>query len=156
MYYHLQISTIIIKKNTTHQQTKKLSTQCNMIQRNRAISHTRAPTFTKSLDKSKGAENMVSALQSRVALFVAFTIFIGVALLSLDSKNEEKRRLSSSNQLLGQGTLLVNSRQKLAAALAYNFIYVDCMMYGQKEIRSQKTIYILKFPQNPKEQIKQK
>ena len=56
---------------------------------------------------------MVSALQSRVALFVAFTIFIGVALLSLDSKNEEKRRLSSSNQLLGQGTLLVNSRQKV-------------------------------------------
>ena len=56
---------------------------------------------------------MVSALQSRVALFVTFTIFIGIALLSLDSKNEERRRLSSSNQLLGQGTLLVNSRQKV-------------------------------------------
>ena len=57
---------------------------------------------------------MASSTFTRVAIFTIFALFIGIALLSIDSNQEEKRRLSKSNQLIGQGSLL-NTRQKVGA-----------------------------------------
>ena len=57
---------------------------------------------------------MASSTFTRVAIFTIFALFIGIALLSIDSNQEEKRRLSKSNQLIGQGSLL-NTRQKIGA-----------------------------------------
>ena len=56
-----------------------------------------------------------SITTTRVAIFTIFALCIGIALLSIDSNQEEKRRLSSSNQLIGQGSTLLNTRQKVGA-----------------------------------------
>ena len=53
------------------------------------------------------------SLAKRFAIFAIFAVFVCIGLLSVDNRHEANRRLSSSNQLMGQGDTILNTRQKV-------------------------------------------